>query len=158
MSLHLSRIVTDIVNERSLKNFSGLMSQCLGERLENRQVGGTFKVKDPTRLFGQVVVLEPNFLESLQHLAAAVVNAMGFADERNNNVPAGGLIQDDLGMACGDDLRTLACCKVSKNLINLSLPQDLQMSVGFIKEQNCSPIGIKMSKKKEGLLKAAARR
>jgi len=32
------------------------------------------------------------------------------------------------------------------------------MSVGFIKEQNCSRIGIKMSKKKEGLLKASTRR
>ena len=65
-------------------------------------------------------------------MASAVINAMRLAEEGDHDIACGGLIQNDLRMAGGDNLAVLLGGKLGEKLVNLSLPENFEMGIGFI--------------------------
>ncbi len=60
-------------------------------------------------------------------------------------------------MARRDHLTTLRRGRLSQNLIDLPLPEDLKVRVWFVKQQHSSRMRIKMSEQKQSLLEASTR-
>lgn len=77
------------------------------------------------------------------------------ADEGDDRVPARGLIQKDLGVACGDDLTAPLGRRVGDHPVDLPLAQDLQMPVGLIQQQHGTGVALHVGKDEEGLLEPA---
>ena len=77
------------------------------KRLEYAQIRRTFQVQNPSVLFGLIILLKADFLESLGNLTPPIVDSMGFADKSDHDIAIGSLVQHDFGMAGGDDLRLL---------------------------------------------------
>ena len=124
------------MNERAFQHASGRMFEGLGKSLKNREVGRTFEIESPALEFGLVILVKADVRECFEDLLAAVVNAMGRADESNDDIAVCGFVEDDFGMAGGDDLRALAGGHVGQQLINLALAEDFKMCIGFVEQEN----------------------
>ena len=90
-------------------------------------------------------------------MLAAVVDPMGRPNKGDDDIAVGGFVEDDLGMAGGNDLRALSRGHVSQQLINLALAKNFQMRVGFVQQEYRLGIGVKVGEEQERLLQAAPR-
>jgi len=137
---------------KMLANFSGLVSyvmnewpgeafhcvsvrESLSESPQDCQISRALEIDYPTRLFRLVVLFEANLLECLHDLTAFVSYCMRLSHERDYQIPARSLVQQDLAMASCDDLVTIRPCNVSEELVYLPLPENLKMRVRFIEQQ-----------------------
>ena len=110
------------------------MIKARGKGPQHGQVGRSFQVQDPPSLFGLIVVLESDFIERLEDLAATVVQPVRLAHERDDQIPAGGLVEKDFGMAGSDDLATGGLRGVREQLIDLPLAKNLQVRIGLVQQ------------------------
>ncbi len=94
------------------------------------------KVEHPAGLLRLVVLLETDFFQRLDHLLAAIVHAVRFADEGDHHVPVGRFVEDDFGVAGGNNLAMLFLGSPREHLVNLPLTKDLQVGVRFVQEQH----------------------
>jgi hypothetical protein len=85
---------------------------------------------------------------------ASVVDAVRRADEGDDYIAIGGFIQDDFGMAGGNDLRSMARGYIGQQLINLALAKNLKMCVRFVQEKHRLRVGVEVSQQQECLLQA----
>src|SRR2546422_9897291 len=131
------------------------MSKGFGKRLKNRKVGRTFKIERPAFEFCLVILIKADVGERLEDLLAAVVNSMGRTDESNDDIAVGGFVENDFGMAGGDDLRALPRSHVSQQLIDLALAKNFKMCVRFVEQENRLRIRVKVSEQQECLLQTA---
>ena len=106
------------------------MGEGPGERLKDDKVGGAFKVQHPSGLLGLVVLVESDLAKCLHGLASAVVDAMRLADEGDDDVALGGLLQQHLGMRGDDDLVAGLSCRLRQHIVDLALPEDFEMGSG----------------------------
>ncbi len=121
------------------------MFQFFRKGLQNAQIRRAFQIEHPTSLFRLIVIIKANFLQCLSHLAAAVVDAMRFAYKGDDDISVGRFIEDYFGMTCSNDLRVKTRANIGEKIIGLALPENFEVCIGFIEQQNRTGIGVQMS-------------
>lgn len=152
------RKILHIVDQGTLQRRGAGMIQFSGECAEEGQVGRALQIERPARLLGLVVLLETAVLEGLEELAAPVVNPVGPAQERDDHVPAGRLVQNDLRMAGNEDLAFVGFGPFRQDLINLALPEDFQVGIRLVQKEHGLRVGRQVRQEKKRLLHSAAGR
>jgi len=149
-------LIAHIAHVRSFEGAQGwLVVEARGEGPEQGQVGRPLEEEDPPGLFRLVVVLEADLPEGLQDLAAAVVQPVRPAHERDDDVAAGSFVEQHFGMTGGDDLAAGLLGRLGQQLVYLALPQDLEVCIRFVQQQHGTRIPVHVCQKKQGLLQAA---
>lgn len=134
------------------------MVQAEGKTAQNGQIGRSFEVENPPFLLGEVVVGHSDALEGLFDLVPGTsVHAMGLADKGHHDIAIGSFLQDDLGMAGGDDLRVAGSGDFREQIIDVALAKDFQVGVGLVQKQHGAGVRQNVAKQEEHLLAAAAR-
>ncbi len=110
------------------------MFKLVGEGSKYRQIGRSLEIKDETAKLGLIVLFEPDFPQGLEYLAPSVVDAMRSSNKCNNHVLVGSLIEQDLGMACRNYLRSRTPRSLRYQGVDFSLSQNFEMRIGFIQE------------------------
>jgi hypothetical protein len=151
-----SWLIGYVVDKRLFQNLFGRMVKQLCERLKDRQVRGTLQIEDPARLLRLIILVKANRTERLEHLVATIVNAMRLADERDYNIPISGFIQEHFRVTRRYHLATLFFRSLGQYLVNLPLPQDFEVGVRFVEQQDGSGVRVEMGKEKQGLLQTSA--
>lgn len=111
-----------VVNERIVQYRFSRMTKYTRKAPQYGQIGGAFQVQYDPFDFGLIILVEADFFQRLEYLAATIVNAMRLADEGDNNVLVGGLVQHDLRVAGGDYLGSCPDRCLSQKVVNLPLP------------------------------------
>ena len=75
-------------------------------------------------------------------------------DERHNHVAVGGLVEHDLRVAGGDDLRSLLLRGLGQQPVRLTLTQDLEVGVGLVQQEHGAGVGVQMCQQQKRLLEA----
>ena len=132
------------------------MVQPPGERLQDAEVGRAFDVEHPAGLFRLIVLIERDVPERLQNLAPAVVDAVRHADEGHHHVAAGGLVEQHLGVAGGDDLTAAFARHLGEQAVDLALAENLQVRVRLVQQQHRARIRVHVRQQQQRLLQAAA--
>src|SRR5665648_54790 len=130
--LCLSRLVRYVMDEWALKCGLGGVIQAPGQGSEYGEIGRPFQIEYPAHLLRLIVVLEADLLQRLQHLGATVIDAVRFADEGDDHVSIGGLVENDLRMTGCEYLAAGLRRRLGQHLVYLTLPQDLQVRIGLI--------------------------
>ena len=93
---------------------------------------------------------------ALSSLAAPVVDPVRNAHEGYDDILFGGLVEQHLGVTGGNDLATAPGRHLCQQPINLPLPENLQVRIGFVEQQDGARVRIQVSQQQERLLQAAA--
>src|SRR5271157_5783286 len=128
------------------------MLEQLRKSLKYGQVGGAFQIEHPTFLLCLIILIEANGSQRLENLSSTIVDSMWLAYEGHHYVAIGRLIQNHLGVTRRNDLTIAHFGRLGQNLIDLPLPQNFQMGIWLIEEQDGPGVGIDMGEEKQGLL------
>src|ERR1035437_4561045 len=123
------------------------MLEQLRKSLKYGQVCGAFQIEHPTFLLCLMILIEANRPQRLKNLRSTIVDSMRLAYEGHYYVAVGRFIQNHLGVTRGNDLTIAHFGRLGQNLIDLPLPQNFQMGIWLIEEQNGPRMGIDMSEK-----------
>ncbi len=77
-------------------------------------------------MFGLIIMVEPNFPQGLQNLAASVIHPVRFSHKGDHHVSFSGLFEQYLGMAGGNYLVVIFPGHIDQQLVNLPLAEDFQ--------------------------------
>src|SRR5579872_4727491 len=137
MFLRAPRTIEHVMHKRRVEMAFDGMVQHLGEGTQDREIGGTLDIENPSPLLSLVILIKANFLQGLQYLGAAIIDAVrSSADERDDHVAVGG---------------------VGEKLINLPLPQYFEMGVRFVEKKDGFGIDRHMGQQEKCLLESASR-
>src|SRR5579872_4290086 len=158
MFLRAPRTIEHVMHKRRVEMAFDGMVQHLGEGTQDREIGGTLDIENPSPLLSLVILIKANFLQGLQYLGAAIIDAVrSSADERDDHVAVGGLVENNLRMTRDDNLASAFRRGVGEKLINLPLPQYFEMGVRFVEKKDGFGIDRHMGQQEKCLLESASR-
>ena len=113
-------------------------------------------IEHPAGLLRLIVLVERDVPQRLQHLTAAIVDAVRLADKGHDHVAARGLVEQHLGVTGGDDLTAAFARHFSEQTVDLALAENLQVRVRLVQQQNGARIRVHVRQQQQRLLQAAA--
>ena len=157
VALHGRRLIPDDVHERPLQRLDPrFVAQPPGKGLQDAEIGRSFDIEHPAGLLRLIVLVERDVPERLQHLTAAVVDAVRMADKGHDHVAARGLVEQHLGVTGGDDLTAALARHFGEQTVDLALAENLQVRVRLVQQQNGARIRVHVRQQQQRLLQAAA--
>ena len=135
MMRDLRRLILHVAHERGFKHVPSGVVEPAREGPQDRKIGRTFEIKHEAALLGLIILIEADLFQRLQHLAAAIVDAMRLSNKCDDHVAVRGFVEQHLGMAGGDHLRTCAARGLGDQRIDLALAENFEMGVGFVEQQ-----------------------
>jgi hypothetical protein len=133
MIASLLGLILDILNEGTVQILLRGVLENACKLLKNFQAGGTLQINQPTSLLGLVVLVEANLLEGLHYLTSTIVDAMGLAQKRNDDISIRRLVEDDFRVAGCYDLAAIPGGGIRQLPIDLALTENLKVGVGLVR-------------------------